>query len=117
MHRWAVQSPATLSSAFPWDGFFTITWGMAVPLGGVFSSAFSVLVAVRASIGEIGQDALASNRFVEAGMVLDHGVCSLFCGAVAVTAALGCCPTRGLLLQGWRYLLLLGAFLWDMGFP
>ena len=53
-----------------------------------------------ASVGGIGQDALASNKYVEAGMVLDHGVSPLFCGAVAVTAASGCYLSWGLLQLG-----------------
>ena len=98
------------SSAFPWGGLFIIVWGIAATLGGVFSSAFFILIAVGASIGGIGQDALASKKFVEAGMVLGHGVPSLFCGDVAVTAASG---------YSWRQkdLLPLGSFLWDRGFP
>ena len=50
--------------------------------------------------------------FVEAGMVFGHGVSSLFCGAVAVASASGCCSTRGLLLMGWRGLFFLGLSCW-----
>ena len=82
-----------ISSSLPWDGFFTNTQGMAATLGGIFSSsAFSVLTA-GVSFGGIGQDALALNKFMEAGLVLCYGWSSLFCGAVAVTAALGCCSS------------------------
>ena len=65
---------------------------MAATLGGIFS-AFSILITVGASVGGIGQDSLALNKFVEAGMVLGHGVSSLFCGVVAATAASGCCSS------------------------
>ena len=65
--------------------YFTLGWpihhckGMAATLGGNFSSAFSILIVVGASIGGIDQDALALNKFVEAGMVLGHGcpLCSV----------------------------------------
>ena len=45
----------------------------------------------------IGHVALAVNKFVEADMIFDHGVSSLFCGAVAVAAASGCCSSGGVL--------------------
>ena len=49
----------------------TIAQGIAATLGG--TSAFSTFTA-GVCIGEIGQSALASNRFIEAGMVLGQGV-------------------------------------------
>ena len=49
-----------------WGLFSTRVQGMAANLGGVFSSAFSILITVGASVGVIGEDALALNRFVEA---------------------------------------------------
>ena len=55
---------------------------MVAYLDGIFFSASSILITVGALVGGIGQDALAANKFVEAGMVLGHGVSSLFCGAV-----------------------------------
>ena len=69
---------------------------MAVNLDRIFFSASSV----GASVGGIGQDALALNKFVEAGMVIGHGASSLFCGAVAVTTASGCYVSWGLLQLG-----------------
>ena len=60
---------------------------MAVNLGGNFSSALLVLITVGASVGGISQDTLALNKFMEAAMALGHWMSSLFCGAVAVTAA------------------------------
>ena len=89
-----------ISSALPWRGLFTIAQRMASILGGIFSSAFLVLMAVGTSVGGIGQDALASNKFVEAGMVLGHGVSFLFCRAVAVTAVSGCCSSWELWQMG-----------------
>ena len=67
-----------ISFALFWGG---ITGGIAANLGGVLSSAFSVLmnVSVEVSLGGIGHDALATNKLVEAGMVFDHGVSSLAC--------------------------------------
>ena len=41
---------------------------MAATLGGIFSSAFSILITAGASVGGIGQDALTLNKFVEAGI-------------------------------------------------
>ena len=52
----------------------TIVWGIAATLGG--TSAFSTFT-VGVCIGGIGQSPLASNRFMEAGMVLGQGVSSL----------------------------------------
>ena len=83
-----------------WGLFDTRAHGMAATLGGIFSSAFSILITVGVSVGGIGQDALALNKFVEAGMVLGHGVSSLFCGVVAVTAGSGCCSSWELLQLG-----------------
>ena len=80
-----------------WDLFNTSVLGIAATLGG--TSAFSILTTVGVSVGRIGQDALASNRFVEAGMVLGHGVFSLFWRVVTVAAASGCCSWG--LLQLW----------------
>ena len=87
----AVQSPTTFFSAglLLWGLFNTRAWGMAAALGG--TSAFSIITTVGVSVGGIGQDTLALNRLVEAGMVIGHGVSSLFCGVVAVTAAYSCC--------------------------
>ena len=96
-----------------WGLFNTRAWGMAVTLGG--TSTFSILITVGVSVGGIGQDALALNKFVEAGMVLGHGVSSLFCGVVAVTAASGCC-SWDCYTWGQIDLLPLGIFLWDRGF-
>ena len=52
--------------------------------------------------GGIGQDALARNKLVEAGIVFGHGVSSLVGGGVdmATVAAMGCCAIGGLLLLG-----------------
>ena len=72
-----------------WSLFNTRAWGMATTLGG--TSAFSILTTVGVSVGGIGPDALASNRFVEAGMVLGNGVSSLLWRVVTVAAASGCC--------------------------
>ena len=44
-----------ISSAFPWGGLFTIVQGMAATLGRIFSSAFSVLIAIGASMGELAK--------------------------------------------------------------
>ena len=65
---------------------------MAATLDG--TSAVSILTA-GVSLGGIGQSALASNRFVEAGMVLGHGVpsylkcCDIGCG-FRLLPLLGC---------------------------
>ena len=83
-----------------WGLFSTRACGMGANLGGVLFSACSVLIPMGASVGGIGQDALASNKFVEVSMVLDHRVSSLCCGAVAVNAASGCCLSWGLLQLG-----------------
>ena len=83
-----------------WGLFGTRAWGMAANLGGVLFSASSILITVGASVGGIGQDALNSNKSVEAGIVLGNGVSSLFCGAVAVTASSGWCLSWGLLQMG-----------------
>ena len=46
------QSPHPhFSSTFPCGSLFPIAQGMATTLGGVFSSAFSILIAVGASLG------------------------------------------------------------------
>ena len=88
----AVQSHLHSSAGLLlWGLFSTRVWGMAAKLGGTFFSASSFLITVGAPVGGISQDALTLNKFVEAGMVLGHGVSSLFCGAVAVIAASGCC--------------------------
>ena len=77
-----------------WALFSTRAWGMAANLGGIFSSAFSILITVGASIGRIGQDTLASNKFMETGMVLSWGVLPVLwdCGSD--------CSFRLLLLLG-----------------
>ena len=61
---------------------------MAATLGG--TSVFSIFTTVGGSVGGIGQDALASNRFEETGMVLGHRVSSLFWRVVIVAVASGC---------------------------
>ena len=58
------------------------------------------LTTVATSFGGIGQDTLASNKFMEADMVLDNGMSTLLCGSMAVTAASGCCSSWGLLPLG-----------------
>ena len=66
----------------------TIAWGIVATLGGTsFFSTFTVGVC----IGGIGQSALASNRFMGAGMVLGQGVSSLTwkVGALAVASDCG----------------------------
>ena len=88
---------------------------MAATLGGIFSSAFSALT-MGMSFDGMGHDTLASNKFVEGGLVLGHEASSVFCGAVAVTAALGCCSSWGLLPLVQRGLLPPWTFLWDRGF-
>ena len=96
-------SPHLLSSSaglLLWGLFSIRAWGIADNLGGIFFSASSIFITVGPSVREIGQDALASNKFVEACMVIGHGKFSLFCGVVAVTAALGCCFSWGLLQLG-----------------
>ena len=63
-----------------------IAWGIAAMLGGTFST-FTVGIC----IGRIGQSALASNRFVKAGMVSGQGMSSLTwkTGALGVTSSCG----------------------------
>ena len=68
--------------------FRTIAWGMAATLGQTSVSSIST---VGVSVGGIDQFALASNRFVETGMVLGHGVSSLTWMAVTLGVASGCC--------------------------
>ena len=63
------------------------------------TSGFSILTTLDVSEGGIGQDALASNMFVEAGMALDHEVSFLVWRVVTVGAASGCC-SWGLLKLG-----------------
>ena len=53
------------------------------------TSVFSTFT-VNAGIGEIGQSALALNRFVEAGTVLGQGVSSLTWKVGVLGAASGC---------------------------
>ena len=104
--------------------FCTIAWGIAASFGGVFSFDFSVLTKVGVgtsfTLGGIGHDDLATNKFVEAGTVFGHGVSSLVGGAVNVTVvvALGCCCAVGGLLQlGWMGFLPPGtSLLWGWGF-
>ena len=69
-----------------------IAWGMAATLDG--TSAFSILT-VGVHIEGTGQSTLASNRFVEAGMVLGHGVSSLTWKVGALALVLGCCLCWG----------------------
>ena len=83
----AVQSPSTFFFCWPVVLFNTRAWGMAATLGG--NSIFSTLTTVYVSVRGIDQDALASNRFAEAGMVLGQGVSSLFWRVVTVATALG----------------------------
>ena len=66
----------------------TIAWQIAATLGG--TSAFSTFT-VGVYIGEIGQSALASNRFMEAGAVLSQGVSSLTwkVGALGIASCCG----------------------------
>ena len=61
-------------------------WGCCY-LGG--TSVFSTFT-VDADVGGIGQSALASNRFVEAGTVLGQGVSSLTWKVGALGIASGC---------------------------
>ena len=89
----------------------TIGWGITACLGGEFSaSGLSILRRAGAGIlfpfGGIGHD-LATNKFVEAGTVLDHGVESLVGGMADVAVAetlgsrdVGCCSIGGLLQLG-----------------
>ena len=104
LHRWGSAVPIhTFPSALPWGGLFIIMWGVAANLGGVPSSAFSVLKSGCwdfTIIGEIGHDALSTNKLSEAGKPFGHGASSLFCRAMAVAAASGCCSSGGLLLLG-----------------
>ena len=65
----------------------TIAQGPADALGG--TSALSTFTA-GVCVGGIGQSALVSNRFVEAGMVLGQGVSSLTCKVGALGRASGC---------------------------
>ena len=78
-----------------WGLFSIVAWGTAACFGGVFFSASSVLTMVGVgtlfTLGGIGHDALATNKFVEAGILFGHGVSSLVVGAVNVTAVVGCC--------------------------
>ena len=95
-----------------WSGQ-TIAWGMAATLGG--TSAFPILT-TGVSLRRIGQSALASNRFVEAGMVLGHGVSSLTWKVVALGTASGFCLLGVHCSWGQKGILPLGAFLWGKGF-
>ena len=91
--------------------------GVVANLGGLLFSACSILITVGASVGGIGQDALASNKFLEAGMVLGHGVSSLFCGACGNDCSFRLLSFLGIATAGGQKDLPLGAFLWDRGFP
>ena len=94
------HSPMYISLLFAYCfcGFFkTIAWGMAATLCGM--SAFSILTA-GVSVGGICQDIRASNRFMEAGMVLAHGVSSLTWKVETLGIASGCCLCWGVLQQG-----------------
>ena len=85
-----------------WGLFSIRAQGIAACFGGVFSFAFSILTKVGVGtsfmLGGIGHDALATNKFFEAGTGFGHGVSSLVGEAVnvAVFVALGCCTTGGL---------------------
>ena len=61
--------------------------GIAAIWGG--TSVFSAFT-VAAGIGVIGQSALASNRFVETGMMFGQGVSSLTWKVGTLGAASGC---------------------------
>ena len=63
--------------------------------------------------GGIGQDTPASKNCVDAGIILGHGVSSLFCGA----AASGCCLGWSVLQLGAEGFSSTWAFLWGRGFP
>ena len=79
----------------------TIAWQIAANWGG--TSVFSTFT-VGAGIGGIGQSALASNRFMEAGIVLGQGVSSLT-WMVGVLGAALCyvrqCWSRGNAFLNW----------------
>ena len=64
----------------------TIAWEIAATQGA--TSVFSTFI-LGAGIGDISQSALASNRFVEAGMVLGQGVSSATWKVEALGAASG----------------------------
>ena len=70
---------------------------MAATLGGTY--AFSILT-VGVCVGGIGQSDLALNKFVEAGMVLGHGLSSLTWKVGALGIASGCCLCWGGLQLG-----------------
>ena len=65
----------------------TTTQGIAATPGG--TSVFSTFT-MGAGVGGIGQSSLASNRFMEAGMVLGQGMSSLTWKVGALGAASGC---------------------------
>ena len=58
-----------------------------------------------------GQSALASNRYVEAGTVLGHGVSSLTLKIGALGIASGCCLCWGNCNWGWKNFLQHGTYL------
>ena len=64
----------------------TIAWGIAAIWGG--TSVFSTFT-VSVGVGGIGQSALASDRFMEAGKVLGQGVSSLTWKVGALGAGCG----------------------------
>ena len=66
----------------------TIAWAIAATLGG--TSAFPTLT-VGPCLGGIGQSSLASNRFVEADMMLGHGMSSLTWRVGTLGTVSGCC--------------------------
>ena len=92
----AMQSPCTFFFHQPIVLWFrqTTAWGMAATLG--VTSAFSILTA-GICIGEIGQSALALNRFMEVGTELGHGVSSLTWKVGALGIVSGCCLFWGAL--------------------
>ena len=105
-----------------------LSWAIGQGIAACFCGAFSILglssILIKAGIGisfpfgRIGHNDLATNKFVEAGTMLGHGVSSLVGGmaAKAVAGALGCkvldfgSGLMGLLLLGastlrtWRLL-------------
>ena len=70
------QPHASSAALLFWDLFSIMAQGIAACFGGVLSSAFSVLtkvgVGMTFTLGGIGHNALATNKFVEAGMVFGH---------------------------------------------
>ena len=86
-----------------WFLFSIMAWAIAACFGGVFS-VFSVLTKVGVgtpfTLGGIGHDTLATNRFVEASVVFGHGLSSLVIEAENVVAVVGCCAIGRLVQLG-----------------